>query len=228
MPWIAGLDTQPLARRLGLSPDTVLLVVLPGSRSSEVSRLMRPFGEALARLAQWGLKPKVAIPVVESVRHLVERHLQEWSLRPVLLEGEEDKFRAFRLAHAALAASGTVTLELAVSGTPMVVAYKVDPIMMPVLRRMIKAPSAVLANLILGENVFPEFLQERCTPSDLASALAPLLSTTPARTQQLAALAQIPARLALSAGTPSETAAAIVLDYAESGRGWPRSGSPGA
>jgi lipid-A-disaccharide synthase len=87
---------------------------------------------------------------------------------------------------------------------------------------MIKAPSIVLANLVLGENAFPELIQERCTPTDLASALAPLLSGSPARDRQLAALARIPDRLRLPHGTPSEAAADVVLDYAEAGRGWPR------
>ena len=108
------------------------------------------------------------MPVVRSVRGLIEQRLQAWPMRPMLVEGEEDKFRAFKLAHAALAASGTVTLELAVAGTPMVVAYKVDAVMAPVLRRMIKARSIVLANLVLGENAFPEFIQEDCTPANLA------------------------------------------------------------
>ena len=111
--WIAALDTAPLAERLALPPDTPLLVVLPGSRPSEVGRLMQPFGEALTRLMERGRKFEVVIPVVESVRGLIEQHLPAWPKQPHLVTGEEDKFRAFKLARAALAASGTVTLELA-------------------------------------------------------------------------------------------------------------------
>jgi lipid-A-disaccharide synthase len=222
LPWIAALDTAPLAQRLGLAPDTALLVVLPGSRSSEVKRLMQPFGETLSRLIERGRKFEVVMPVVDSVRGLVQQHLPAWPKQPVLLEGEDDKFRAFKLARAALAASGTVTLELAAAGTPMVVAYKVDAAIAPFLRRMIKAHSIVLANLVLGENAFPELIQERCTGVKLADALAPILDESPARAKQLAALARIPERLRLPRGTPSEAAADIVLHYAESGRGWPR------
>ena len=104
----------------------------------------------------------------------------------------------------------------------MVVAYKVDAVMAPPLRLMIKAHSIVLANLVLGENAFPELIQERCTGVKLADALAPILDESPARAKQLAALARIPERLRLPRGTPSEAAADIVLHYAESGRGWPR------
>ena len=115
-----------------------------------------------------------------------------------------------------------MTLELALAGTPMVVAYKVDALIAPVLRRLIKAPSIVLPNLVLGEKVFPEFHQEDCTGGKLANALAPLLENGPERARQLAALARIPAALQVEGYAPSEAAARIVLDYADNGRGWPR------
>ncbi len=220
--WIRGLDPMPLARRLGLAADRHLLVVLPGSRPSEVSRLLAPFGEALQRLRERGRKFEVAIPVLDAVRRLVEAGVAHWPRAPHFLEGEADKFSAFRLARAALAASGTVSLELALAGTPMVVAYKVDPVAAPVLRRMITAPSTVLPNLILGTRAIPEFHQQQCAPVKLANALAQLVDEGEARQQQLTALAGVPERMRLPRGTPSEAAAEIVLNYAETGRGWPR------
>jgi lipid-A-disaccharide synthase len=221
MGWLDRLDTAPLAQRLGLQPDTAVLAALPGSRASEARRLMGPFGAALARLLERGRAFEIVLPVVPSVRRLIEEQLTSWPKRPLLVEGEEDRFRAFKLARAALAASGTVTLELAMTRTPMVVAYKVDPVMAPALRMMIKAPSVVLPNLILGEKAVPELLQEYCTPVNLASALSPLIDDGPARTRQLAALARVPERLRLPEGTPSEAAAEVVLHYAETGRSWP-------
>jgi lipid-A-disaccharide synthase len=219
---IKGLDPSPLAQRLGLAPGSQLLVVLPGSRPSEVSRLLRPFGETLQRLRERGRKFEVAVPLLASVRHLVEPALAHWPILPHLLHSEEDKFCAFRLARAALAASGTVSLELALAGTPMVIAYKVDPVAAPALRRMITAPSTVLPNLILGSHTIPEFHQEHCTAAKLANALAALLDDGPARQQQLQALAEVPEKMRLPRGTPSQAAAEIVLNYAETGRGWPR------
>jgi lipid-A-disaccharide synthase len=220
-PWIAGLDPAPLADRLGIGPGKPVLVVLPGSRTSEVSRLMQPFGETLGQLGRWGLRFETVMPVVRSVRGPIERQLIEWPVRPHLVEGEEDKFRAFKLARAALAASGTVTLELALAGTPAVVAYKVDRLIAPIVRRMIKAPSVVLSNLVLGENVYPEFIQQDCTALKLADALAPLLNEGPERARQVTALAGIPAALQVAGASPSEAAADIVLDYAEKGRRLP-------
>jgi lipid-A-disaccharide synthase len=222
--WIAALDPKPLAERLGLAGNKPVLVILPGSRTSEVSRLMPSFGDAVTRLTEHGRDFEVIIPVVAKLRGLIERKLRDWPIEPHLVEDEEDKFRAFKLATVALAASGTVTLELALAGTPMVVAYKVDAIIAPVLRRLIKAPSTVLPNLVLGQKVFPEFHQEDCTGGKLANALAPLLEDGPERARQLAALARIPAALQVEGYAPSEAAARIVLDYADNGRGWPRRG----
>src|SRR5208337_1697752 len=124
--WIGGLDTARLRARLGLTPALPVLVVLPGSRPSEVSRLMEPFGDTIRQLRRDLGQMELILPAVPSVRPLIEKALVSWPQQPHLVEGDEDKFTAFRLADAALAASGTVTLELAVAGTPMAVAYRVD------------------------------------------------------------------------------------------------------
>jgi lipid-A-disaccharide synthase len=179
---------------------------------------MQPFGQALERLRGYGLDVEVVLPAVPSVRGMIEQHLAAWPLRPHLVEGEDDKFRAFKLATAALAASGTVTLELALAGTPTVVAYKADPVIAAIATRLIKAPSVVLPNLVLGESVYPEYIQAACTPAQLADTLAPLLTDSPERARQVSALSRIPAALQVEGLTPSEAAAAIVLHYAENGR----------
>lgn len=211
--WMRSRDPAALAARFGLDPARPTLVVLPGSRPNEVRRLMAPFGGAMGLLLQANGALQVLLPVVESVRGLIESGLADWPLRPHLIEDEDDKFAAFRLARAALAASGTVTLELALSGTPMVVAYKVDALSWR-LRFLVKVPSIVLPNLILGENAFPELLQDACTPERLAAELSPLLRDGEARRRQLAALSGIAQRMALPSGEPSERAAAIVLQHA--------------
>jgi lipid-A-disaccharide synthase len=216
--WMRELDPAPLAERLNLDPKRPILVVMPGSRSSEVGRLMAPFGLAVERLSEGVLTPQVIIPALPHLRALIASRLKSWSVKPALIEGEEDKFRAFKLAHAALTASGTVTLELALAGTPMVVAYRVDPITASFLRSLVNVPTVVLANLVLGETVFPELLQEECEPDLLAAPMELLLKNTPERARQLTALEKIPQRLALSHGTPSDAAAEVVLHYAKQGR----------
>ncbi|MBU2580690.1 MAG: lipid-A-disaccharide synthase [Alphaproteobacteria bacterium] len=214
--WLEQLDQSELAERLNLDPELPVLVVLPGSRSSEVSRLMQPFGQAVQLLVERGVGPQVIIPVVDSVRGLVETGLAGWPVKPHLVSGDEDKFKAFKLARAALAASGTVALELALAGTPMVVAYRVDGLAAQ-LRFLVRVHSVVLPNLILGENAFPEYLQEACAPGQLADALELLIKDTPERTEQLAALARVPGKMLLEGQTPSEAAADVVIAVLEEG-----------
>jgi lipid-A-disaccharide synthase len=208
--WIDGLETESLRARLDLTPGLPVLVVLPGSRPSEVARLMEPFGEALREIRQKVGPMEIILPAVPSVRPLIQEALVTWPQQPYLVDGEEDKFRAFKLANVALAASGTVTLELGVTGTPMVVAYRVDAVAAR-LRFLLKVPSVVLANLVLGENAFPEFIQEDCTPGKLGEALLPLIGDGPERRRQLAALGRIRENMFLAEGTPSDKAADVVM-----------------
>jgi lipid-A-disaccharide synthase len=215
--WIASLDSEALRQRLGIAKDRTVLVVLPGSRSSEVKRLMAPFGDALRRLEAEAGPFEVILPVVASVRDLIEQGLKSWPLTPHLVSGEADKFSAFKLARAALAASGTVTLELALSGTPMVAAYKADPIATS-LRFLLIAHSVVLPNLILGENVFPELLHKGCSGEKLSKASLPLMGHSEQRDRQLAGVARVIQRVVETGEPPSRRAARIVLAYAEGGR----------
>jgi lipid-A-disaccharide synthase len=188
------------------------LVVLLGSRSSEVMRLAAPFGGALAELARRGHTLDVAAPVVPHLSAMVEKAVASWPVKPRLVEGEAGKLAALRQARAALAASGTVTLELALAGVPSVVAYKVEPWAAPIMARLLTVDTVVLANLVLGERVMPELLQGDVTAARLADALEPLLVGGPAREAQLAALARTEAALALPGGAPSDAAARAVLD----------------
>ena len=214
--WIKGLDQQELATRLGLDLAKPVLVVLPGSRPTEVRRLMQPFGETVAAVARKMGPLEVILPAVDSVRPMIEEQLRGWPVQPRLVSGQDDKFKTFRLATAALAASGTVTLELGMVGVPMVVAYKVDWVAER-MRFLMKVHSVVLANLVIGENVFPELLQEECTPEKLTAELAPLLADTPERRTQLTGLATITDRMVLDEGTPSERAAETTLAIIEAG-----------
>ncbi|MBM6595761.1 lipid-A-disaccharide synthase [Microvirga pudoricolor] len=209
-------ELRPEGER-GLSENgPVHLLVLPGSRRSEVGRLMDTFGDALALLQQRSVRPyEVTIPAVPHLVEEIARKASAWSVRPRIVQGEAAKWDAFRTADAALAASGTVTLELGLSGVPMVVAYKVSPVEAMILRPLIKAQSIVLTNLVLGENAIPELIQENCTPETLAAALLPLLSDTPERRRQENALRRLDALMQIGDERPSERASRIVADIVQ-------------
>jgi lipid-A-disaccharide synthase len=212
--WIERLDPEALRQRLGLPKNRMVIVVLPGSRTSEVKRLMAPFGDALRRVQERVGSFEVILPVVDSVRALIEEGLATWPLQPHLVSGATDKFAAFRLARVALAASGTVTLELALAGTPMVVGYRGD-VLASSLKFLVVAPSVVLPNLVLGENVFPELLLGDCTSEKLAQALLPLVMGGPERDRQLNGVARVATLVREDDDPPSKRAASIVLAYAE-------------
>lgn len=213
LPEFAAADPQALAGELGLDRGCKTIVVLPGSRRSEVERLMQPFGLALGELAARAGPLNVVIPAVEHVRELVAERAVAWPIEARLVSGEDRKLAAFKLADAALAASGTVTLELALAGTPMVVAYRVDALA-ACLRFLVKTPHFALANLVLGERAFPELMQEDCTPAKLAAALHAVLADPVTGLAQRRALERLPGLMRLGAGTPSEAAARIVLEHA--------------
>jgi lipid-A-disaccharide synthase len=192
--------------------DPFTLLVLPGSRRSEISRLMQPFGEALGLLREEsGRTLEVVLPAVPHLADEIRARAAGWPLRPTIIEGEGAKKAAFRRANAAIAASGTVTLELALSGVPMVVAYKVSKLEEQ-LKYLIKVPSIVLANLVLGDNIVPECVQWDCTPEKLIEALLPLLSQSSQRRRQLEAFGRLDSIMETGAPTtPSARAAAIVV-----------------
>lgn len=167
-----------------------VLLLMPGSRRSEVERLMPIFGDVVGRLAVAFPNLKPILPAVPHVRERIDAHLASWPILPHVVTGEEAKWQAIRQARAALAASGTVTLELALAGVPMVIAYKVNFLEYQ-LRHLIKVANVGLPNLILQTQAFPECLQHACTSDNLTAALTPLLGQTEQRNQQIKACREV-------------------------------------
>ncbi len=197
------------ARRAAGPPQ---LLILPGSRRAEIDRLMPVFGETLARIARDYGPVEAVLPAVLHVEARIRAAVADWPVQPKIVTGEAAKLAAFRNARAALAASGTVTLELGLAGVPMVVAYKVSRIEEAVLLFLITAKSIVLPNLMLEAKPVPEFIQAICTAQNLSATLMPLLRNSPERAAQLAALHQAEVLMQLEPGdTPSARAARIVL-----------------
>lgn len=222
-PLIERLDALRPAegeRVLPCEGEAARLLVLPGSRSSEVGRLLAPFGETVAEIARRRDRLEILIPCVPHLAERIRAETADWAVTPQIILGEAEKFAAFRSAHAALAASGTVTLELAISGVPMAVAYKLDWFYRRVkdLHRYIpiaSVTSMVLPNIILEDNVVPEFLDDEVRADVLAPLVLGLLEGSPERDRQLAAFSQLEARMLLDGGEkPRARAARIVSEVA--------------
>lgn len=210
-PLLAHLsELRPAPGETRSSPPLVL--ALPGSRRLEIRRLGGIFGDALDRLAQRTGMIEVVLPTLPHLLDDVAAVTAGWPTRPRIVTDDADKYAAFRRAHVALAASGTVTLELALAGVPHVAAYRIALVEGLIARMILRVPTVILANLVLGDLAVPEFLQTKCTGANLAAALMEIVADTPARRRQQEAFKRLDGILGVGGRTPSERAAQAVLD----------------
>jgi lipid-A-disaccharide synthase len=206
------------------------LLVMPGSRESEIRRLMPVFGEAVALITKGNASPsdlppphtprdkgegsgmiEIVLPTLPHLEDIVRSQVQRWPVQPRIVTEASDKQAAMRRARAALVASGTATLELALLNLPMVVAYRVSLIEELVARLMLKIDTIALPNLILGRKALPEFLQRDCTGEGLARVLQPLLADGTQRDAQLAAFGELQSLMNVPGRqSPSDKAARII------------------
>ena len=203
-------DGPGFRRRHHIAPDAPLIVALPGSRASETGQLLPVFGQALALLE--GRYPGLGavVPTTDALGPEVEAAVAGWPVPGLVLRS--GKFDAFAAADAALAASGTVALELAMARTPAVIAYKMNPLSAFLAKRLLRVSYVSLVNLIVDRQAVPEYLQEDCRPEKLADALDGLLADEGARQAQASAAGEALGRLGLGGPSPSMRAAGVVLD----------------
>ena len=206
-------DGKAFRARHGLAPDAPVLCVLPGSRPGEVRRMLPVFGEASTLLKERFPDLQIVIPVVNSVAETVRQITQSWPVPVLLVSNMAERFDAFAASDAAMSKSGTVTLELALAGVPMVVAYRISPTSAFIVRRMgVSVEHASLVNLLLGRQVVPEFLQEDCTGPKIADGVAEILSSETVREAQQKDFKDVVKALGEPMPSPSERAAKLVLD----------------
>ncbi len=187
-----------------------LVVVMPGSRRSELRDLMATFGEVVAKLRAAKGPLDVVLPTLGHLEPLVQEAASSWAVRPRIVASEDEKLAAMRTARVAIAASGTATLELALAGVPHVGAYRIRWWEAAIARRLVKVQMALLPNILLNERVVPELLQEDCTVEKIVAAVDPLFENRPARRRQIEAFARIDAVLS-TPEPPSDRAAARVM-----------------
>ncbi len=206
---LAAAQAQTRARDLSGGAEKTL-VVLPGSRKGEVTRLLEPFGETVDLMRQRGMKFRVLLPTVARVEPIVRSMTAGWAVQPEIVTGDEGKWRAFAEADAALCASGTVSLELGLAGIPTVSCYKLDA-GARLLKGMVKVWSIVLPNLIADRPIIPEFVDIHVRPNYLARYLEALMGDTPLRQWQVEGFAEVRRRMATDRPA-GELAAAAVLE----------------
>ena len=204
-------DGTAFRRRHNIPEGAPLLCVLPGSRNSETKRLLPVFGETVGKLYQARRSLQVVLPTVDTVADEVEAACASWPVRPIIIRDGAEKYDAFAAADVALAASGTVSLELSLAGTASVIAYRLNPLTAFFARRLLKIHYASLVNILLDREVVPEHLQEQCRPDTLATAVGELLDNADRRLEQLNSAAEALAQLGQGGDSPSKRAAKVVL-----------------
>jgi len=203
------LDTAAAIRpdadeqRLRDNATAPVILILPGSRRSEIRHILPVFRESMRLMAASYPHAHFVIPAVRHLADEISNEVAGWSVKAEVVLGDAAKNAAFRRARAALAASGTVTLELALAGVPLIGAYHGHPVEAWIARRVVTSHSVLLCNLVLGENVVPELMQEEATPAALAGAMMQIIADGPERARQLQAFARLDGRMALPEGRRS-------------------------
>lgn len=197
-----------------IAEDKDILCILPGSRRSEIKRLAPAFGETLGLLKQRLGDPVVVLPTVPQIRDYLEGFVKSWPVQPLWISEDQDKYDAFAASRAALAASGTITLELGLARLVHAIAYKIHPVSVMIFRRMVKVKYANLINLLLNRRVIPEILQKEVTPEHLAQTVETLWCDEQVRTQQQEAFVAMKALLTAGDVPPSIKAAHVVCEVA--------------
>ncbi len=204
-------DGASFRHRHGIAADATLLAVLPGSRRSEVGRLLPIFRETVMLLAARHPGLRIVVPTTANVVERVTAEIAAWPVPSIVLRGVAEKYDAFAASDAALAASGTVALELAMAKLPTVIAYRINALTHAYVTRVVKIRHANLINVILGREAVPERLQYECAPDKLAAAIEPLLGDRQAREAQIAACQEALQMLGYGGTSPALRAADDVL-----------------
>lgn len=208
---LSAADPAGLRRRLAIAPDAPVLIVLPGSRRSEIERVMPPFEDAVALLKAARPDLQVIVPAAATVADTVRARVAGWPHRAHVVEGEADRHAAMKAATVALACSGTVTTELALAGAPMVVGYRLGPVTYTILKRLIRTDYVTLFNIAAQEFVAPELIQGACNGPALAREVALRLDNADLRQAQVAAQDAALDKMGRGGPDPSEAAALAVL-----------------
>jgi lipid-A-disaccharide synthase len=208
---IEAADGAGFRTRHDIPADATALLVVPGSRNFEVRGTLPIFKEAVLLLKGKHPDLQIVVPVATSTAEIVREVTSDWPFHVVLADAGE-RFDAFAACDAALAKSGTVTLELALSNVPMAVAYRVSAVTAFVIRRMVRVQHAALVNLLAGREVVPEYIQENFTPERLANAVDELLRSGEAREAQQRGFREVADLIGTGDTAPSVRAARLVLD----------------
>jgi lipid-A-disaccharide synthase len=209
----ARVDGARFRRRYQLPADAPLLCLLPGGRQSEITQHLPVLEQAVTLIWRQVSQLRLVLPALAGTAPLVKRRVARWPLPVLVLEDRTERFDAYAASWLAIAASGTVSLEVALAGLPAITIYRTGPLAAWLARHLTRVPHVNIVNLILGRPAVPELLQEDCRPDRMAAAAVRLIGDEALRRDQQAALAEAADRLRGSdERPPSQRAAARILE----------------
>ena len=200
-----------LRKAIGAGPQDAILLVLPGSRPGEVGRMLPIFEDALTQLKAAYPDLHIVVPAAPTVAEMVRSRVAGWPFSAHVIEGEAGKLDAMRAATVALVCSGTVTIEVALAGTPMVIGYQLPPVSGYIVKKIIRTPFITLFNIAADDFAAPEWVQDACVSDYLAQDVARRLDDAELRARQTLAQYAALDRLGRGGPDPNEAAADAVL-----------------
>ncbi len=212
-------DGSAFRKKFNISENKKIITILPGSRKNEVSRLLPVFMEAAQELHNADKDFYFVLPTVKTVANMVKQELQKYNLPVLVVEIQQDRYGAFRASSAAIAASGTVALELAICDIPHIIAYKVAPLTAFLAKKFLHIQFVNLSNILLGREIIPELLQERCVKGNLRNYILELLRQEDLYHRQMEGFAKVRKILGQGEQTPSQNAAEIIFEIIKNNKG---------
>lgn len=210
---IENISRETFRKKHNISPDTPLLCMLPGSRVSEIQRMLPVFKETAEMLVKIYPQLQIVLPLAENVKDLALSMLDDFSIPIIAVNSQQEKYEAMRACNVALATSGTVNLELSMAQVPYVIGYKMNPLTAWLAKKVVKVKYMTMTNIILDSPAIPEFFQNDCTPEDLFLSLKYYLSEKEAQEKILEDQRKAISLLKPATGFPSEIAAKKVLIF---------------
>lgn len=212
-------DGSAFRKKFNIPENKKIITILPGSRKNEVSRLLPVFMEAAQELHNADKDFYFVLPTVKTVANMVKQELQKYNLPVLVVEIQQDRYGAFRASSAAIAASGTVALELAICDIPHIIAYKVAPLTAFLAKKFLHIQFVNLSNILLGREIIPELLQERCVKGNLRNYILELLRQEDLCHRQMEGFAKVRKILGQGEQTPSQNAAEIIFEIIKNNQG---------
>ncbi len=208
-------NAEAFRQKFKISADKKIISILPGSRHNEVAALFPIFLEGAKQLLERNPQLHFVVPTVKTVASRVQKMCADSALPLTIVENEQDRYDAFKTSSAAVAASGTVALELAIANVPHIIGYKVSPLTGWLAKKFLHIQFVNLSNIILGREIIPELLQERCIPVNISLYIEGLLNHDEWYDKQMDGFKKVRMLLGQGEQTPSEKACDIVCRLIE-------------